>query len=82
MSTPDASSRRTGSSHNNTKVTPAQLAKWEEDRKTVTRDIMELHAGEACVIRYEAKQGWMGVWSRPNIKDVIEGLRDLRSPKF
>lgn len=59
----------------------AHVEKWEEERERVTRDITVLYAGEACIIRYEPKQRWLGVWNRSNIKDVIEGLRELRSPK-
>jgi len=66
---------------NNEKISPAQLALWEQDRERITRDMMEVYEGEACLIRFEPKQGWIGFWNRGDIDRVIEGLRELRSPK-
>jgi len=63
------------------KISPAQLALWEKDRERITRDMLEVYEGEACLIRFEPKQGWIGFWNRSNIEKVIEGLRELRSPK-
>ncbi len=63
------------------KISPAQLALGEKDRERITRDMVEAYEGEACLIRFEPKQGWIGFWNRSDIDRVIDGLRELRSPK-
>ncbi|KXN81165.1 hypothetical protein AN958_05936 [Leucoagaricus sp. SymC.cos] len=80
-STPENPSRSEGS-RQRTKVSPAQEAQWRKDEVAITRGILEAHDGEACVIRFEPKQGWMGYWNRSNMEDVIYELRDLRLPKL
>lgn len=69
------------SSKKREKISPAQQALWEQDRERITRDMMDAYDGEAVLIRFEPKQGWIGFWNRGDIDRVIEGLRDLRSPK-
>jgi hypothetical protein len=63
------------------KPTPAQLAKWKKEEEIVTMEVLEQFEGDACIIRYESKHGWMGFWNRFDIENVLDELRELRLPK-
>jgi len=53
----------------------------DDDQRRVELEVFAMYGGEACITRYEPKKGWFGIWNRPDVRDVIDGLRELRSPK-
>jgi hypothetical protein len=63
------------------KPTIAQLEQWREDVEIILADLDDEFEGEACLIRFEPKQGWFGFWNKESVVEVIEDLRELRSPR-
>lgn len=60
----------------------SQIAQWRAEEEYHKGKIQqELGGKEICLIRYEPRQGWLGFWNKENVLDIIDDLRELRSPK-